>query len=1006
MTQPLDFQSIIFTLQKFWADQGCLIWQPYYSQVGAGTYNPATFLRVLGPEPWNVGYVEPSVRADDGRYGENPNRLQQHYQFQVILKPDPCNPQELYLKSLEALGIDSRQHDIRFVEDNWESPALGAWGLGWEVWLDGQEITQFTYFQQSGGIQLDPVSVEITYGLERIAMPLQRVRHFKDIRWNAEHLYGDMNMEGEQEHSRYYFDVADVERSRQLYSLYEQEANLALEKGLVLPAYDYLLKCSQTFNVLDTRGVIGVTERQALFSRMREVAHRVSEQYLEKRQHLEYPWLKDDTMSSLVGASVRRRKASEDMPTRPVLITTPQEFLFEIGTEELPASDLQSALAQLKERLPAMLDDLRLPHDEVIILGTPRRLVASVAGLAARQADRTQLVKGPPASRAFDAMGLPTKAAEGFAKSRGIDVKALEVREVDGGKYAVAEVTESGRPAVEVLSEALPKLIAAIKFDKPMRWNSSNVYFSRPIRWLLALLDGRVVPFEYAGVQSGSLTRGLRFLNPAEIEVKTTQEYFTALAAQGILLDPEIRRHSIADQVIRLAIEAGGSEKLDETLLDEVNQLVEAPTALRGAFEESHLRLPPEVLISVMKKHQRYFPAQTPEGRLLPVFIAVRNGDDQFLDIVTDGNEQVIRARYADAAFFIDQDLHHKLEDFLPRLGTLIFQTKLGSMLDKSKRIESLVEPLSSAVGGEDMDTVRRAAHLCKADLVSHMVVEMTSLQGLMGRYYALYSGETEAVAQAIYEHYLPRFAGDDNPRSPAALVIGLADRLDSLAGLFAAGLAPTGTRDPFAQRRTALGLVQALTAWDLDFDVRQGLALASEGLPVPSTLEIQKACLEFIAGRLRSFLVEQENYRYDVVDAVLAAQLHNPAGAVRAVKQLAPRVAQPDWATILPAYARCVRITRDQAQQFPLDPTALVEPAEKDLCQTLLKVEATPRRPGSMEDFLNAFLPVIPAISRFFEEVLVMADDPTLRANRLGLLQRITLLPKGVADFSYLEGF
>jgi glycyl-tRNA synthetase len=1006
MTQPLDFQSIIFTLQKFWADQGCLIWQPYYSQVGAGTYNPATFLRVLGPEPWNVGYVEPSVRADDGRYGENPNRLQQHYQFQVILKPDPGNPQELYLKSLEALGIDQRQHDIRFVEDNWESPALGAWGLGWEVWLDGQEITQFTYFQQAGGIALDPVSVEITYGLERIAMPLQRVRHFRDIRWNVEHAYGDLNMQGELEHSRYYFDVADVERSRQLYALFEKEAELALEKGLVLPAYDYLLKCSQTFNVLDTRGVIGVTERQALFSRMREVAHRVAEQYLEQRQRLEYPWLKDDKQSSLVGASVRR-KASQAMPTLPALFTTPQEFLFEIGTEELPASDLQSALVQLKERLPALLDDLRLPHSgEVIILGTPRRLVASVTGLAPRQADRTQLVKGPPANRAFDALGLPNKAAEGFAKSRGINVKDLEVRQMDGGKYAVAEVTESGRPAVEVLCEALPRLIASIKFDKPMRWNSSNVYFSRPIRWLVALFGGRVVPFEYAGVQTGAVTRGLRFLSPAEIEVKSSQEYFTSLSTQGILLDPEIRRHSIADEVIRLAVEAGGSPKFDETLLDEVNQLVEAPTALRGGFEKSYLRLPPEVLISVMKKHQRYFPVQTPEGRLLPCFIAVRNGDDRYLDIVTDGYEQVIQARYADAAFFIHQDLHHRLEDFLPRLGTLIFQTKLGSMLDKSKRIERLVEPLAGSVGAQDLATVRRAAHLCKADLVTHMVVEMTSLQGLMGRYYALHSGETEAVAQAIYEHYLPRFAGDSNPLSPAGLAIGLADRLDSLAGLFAAGLAPTGTRDPFAQRRTAFGMVQALTAWDLDFDLRQGLAMASERLPVPSTPEIQNACLEFIAGRLRSFLVEQENYRYDVVDAVLAAQQHNPAGVVRAVKELAARVAQADWPAILPAYARCVRITRDQPQPYPVDAMALIEPAEKELYQALLKIEETPRRPGSMDDFLAAFLPIIPDISRFFEEVLVMAEEERLRANRLGLLQRIVALPKGVADFSFLEGF
>jgi glycyl-tRNA synthetase len=263
MNHPLDFQSIILTLQRFWAEQGCLIWQPYYTQVGAGTNNPATFLRVLGPEPWNVGYVEPSVRPDDARYGENPYRLQQHYQFQVILKPDPGDPQEKYLRSLEALGIDPRQHDIRFVEDNWESPALGMWGLGWEVWLDGQEITQFTYFQQAGGNPLNPVSVEITYGLERIAMPLQRVRHFRDIQWSQDIKYGEVNYQGEFEHSKYYFEVADVDRLRQMYDLYESEARSALEQGLVLPAYDNVLRCSHTFNVLDTRGAIGVTERQA-----------------------------------------------------------------------------------------------------------------------------------------------------------------------------------------------------------------------------------------------------------------------------------------------------------------------------------------------------------------------------------------------------------------------------------------------------------------------------------------------------------------------------------------------------------------------------------------------------------------------------------------------------------------------------------------------------------------------------------------------------------------------
>ncbi len=1005
MTQPLDFQSLIFTLQRFWAEQGCLIWQPYYSQVGAGTNNPATFLRVLGPEPWNVAYVEPSVRPDDGRYGQNPNRLQQHYQFQVILKPDPGNPQELYLQSLHALGIDPRQHDFRFVEDNWESPALGAWGLGWEVWLDGQEITQFTYFQQSGGTNLDPVSVEITYGLERIAIAQQRVRSFRDIRWNSQIKYGEVNLQGEQEHSTYYFEVADVERLRQMYALYEAEALAAIEHGLVLPAYDYVLKCSHTFNVLDSRGAVGVTERQALFGRMRDLSRRVSELYLAQRQNLEYPWLSENGARTLAASQKTQASVAAPAP-KPTL--APADFLLEIGTEELPAADLRAALAQLEEHLPAWLDELRLEHGELRVLGTPRRLVVFVKNLAPRQPDRTSLVKGPPASRAFDALGVPTKAAEGFARSRGLETGDLQVREIDGGQYVVAEISETGRPASEVLAEALPKWIAAIKFDKAMRWNWTNTAFSRPIRWLLALHGAQPIPFAYAGVESSNTTRGLRFREPAETPIADPAAYFAALAAQNIVLDPVDRRQTIAEQVGRLMREAGGVIKLDQGNLDEVTMLVEAPTTLRGKFEGEHLNLPAEVLISVMKKHQRYFPVFSTSGRLLPCFIAVRNGDEQYLDIVTDGNEQVIRARFADAAFFTSQDLQHKLEDFLPRLGTLTFQSRLGSMLDKSQRIGQLVEPLFEILDVDEADAVsaRRAARLCKADLVTHMVVEMTSLQGIMGRDYALHSGESPAVAQAIFEHYLPRNPGDELPRSKAGLALGLADRLDTLAGLFAAGLAPTGTKDPFAQRRAALGLVQTLIGWDLDFDLSRGLALASQNLPIPTSPETQSACLGFITGRLRAFLIEQEGLRYDMVDAVLAAQAHNPAGAMRAVRELSQAVSAADWNTTLPAYARCVRITRDLQEQFSITPAAFADAAENALYEALLKAETAPRRQGSVADFLKAFLPMIPAINRFFEAVLVMAEDPGLRANRLGLLQRIARLPQGAADLSLLEGF
>ncbi len=895
MTEPMNFQSIIMTLQDFWAKKGCLIWQPYYTQVGAGTFNPATYLRVLGPEPWNVGYVEPSIRPDDGRYGENPNRMQMHYQFQVILKPDPGNPQEIYLQSLEALGIDLRQHDIRFVEDNWESPALGAWGLGWEVWLDGQEITQFTYFQQAGGILLDPVSVEITYGLERIAIALQQVSSFRDIQWSTELTDGDVNLQAEQEQSKYYFEEANIERLRQMYDLFESEAKNCIAKGLVLPAHDYLLKCSHTFNVLDTRGAVGVTERQAMFGRMREVARGVAETYLDQRRRLEFPWLKRDIeFEREVGfAAVQKTLAYRDEGKG----NAHAWMLLEIGTEELPAGDLSSALRQLQVRIPELLTDLRLPYRDARVLGTPRRLVVLVEDLASRQNDLEQVVKGPPENRAFGADGSPTQAAEGFARSKGLTIADLQIREIDGGRYVTALVREAGRPTLEVLAEALPGWIASLRFEKPMRWNHSNVVFSRPIRWLLALYgaegESHVIPFEYAGLSAGDSSRGLRFRQPLSQQIHTPKEYFDYLDGQGIVLDPSERLKSVSVQVKQLAAEAGGMIQDDLELLNEVSNLVEAPTALRGSFDSAHLNLPIEVLISVMKKHQRYFPVHLPAadgkaGELLPFFIVVRNGDRDWLDLVADGNEHVVRARFADAHFFVQEDLKKPLEEYLPRLSTLTFQTRLGTMLDKVHRIQALVEDIAAQLELDEtqLQTARRAAALCKADLGTKMVVEMTSLQGQMGRYYALKSGESEAVAEAVLDHYLPRYSGDQLAGSLPGLAVGLADRLDTLAGLFAANLAPTGNKDPFAQRRTALGLIQNLIAWDLDFDLQIGLKSAGEHQSIPVPPESQQIVLEFIIERLRNVLLEQGN-RFDVVDAVLSAQGKLPARAARAVNDV-----------------------------------------------------------------------------------------------------------------------
>jgi len=1004
MTPPLTFQQIVLRLQQFWADRGCLIWQPYAEKVGAGTMNPATFLRALGPEPWNVGYVEPSYRPADGRYGENPNRMQYFYQYQVILKPDPGDPQEVYLDSLYALGVRREEHDIRFVEDSWEAPALGAWGLGWEVWLDGQEITQFTYFQQAGGFALDPVAVEITYGLERIAMALQSVRSVWEVDWDGRRAYGDVLLQAEVENCRYEFEFADVEALQRMYDLFEEEARRCLEADLVVPAHDYVLRCSHTFNLLDARGAIGVTERATFFRRMRDLSRQVAHAYLEQRKHMEYPWLDEERVTVADAQLTGAVAASGAEPTQP---TT---FLLEVGTEELPTGDLASALQQLEELAPAALGEARLEYDDLRVLGTPRRLVVLVENLSPRQTAVEEVVKGPPADVAFDAHGQPTRAAVGFARKQGVAVDRLERREIDGGEYAAVVQRREGHLASEVLIEILPSLVGGLRFQQSMRWNATNVAFSRPIRWLVALLGEEVVPFQFAGVTSGRMSRGSRPAGSPALEVPQAEAYLDLMRLHEITVDPQQRRSAISARAEVLAQSVGGRVLDDEELLDEVSNMVEQPTPLLGRFEQEYLWLPPEVLIAVMEKHQRYLPVVDEEGALLPYFVTVRNGGEEHLDVVRRGNEEVIRARFADADYFYREDTEQPLEGFLDRLGTLTFHEQLGSMLDKTRRLERLVPGLAEKLGlsQEETETAVRAAHLSKADLTTRMVVEFTSLQGVIGQTYALRSDEPPTVAQAILEHYLPRFAGDRLPETRSGLVVGMADRLDSLAGFFALGLSPTGSADPYGLRRSALGLVMSLIEAGLPFSVCEGLSLASGLLPVEASPESTEMASEFIVGRLRVALRER-GFRYDVVEAVLAVRGDDPYRAYTGTVQLADWVERGDWPRILDNYARCVRIARGEEERLPLDPGLFAEPAEDALYSSWQEARARVEQDSAVDDFLSAFVPMVDVIDQFFAKesgVLVMAEDQALRENRLALLQHVAALADGIVDLSRLEGF
>jgi len=962
--------------------------------------NPATFLRALGPEPWNVCYVEPSVRPDDSRYGENPNRVQRHTQFQVVLKPDPGNPQELYLGSLEALGLDTGAHDVRFVEDNWESPVLGAWGLGWEVWLDGQEISQFTYFQQVGSVPCAPVSVEITYGLERIIMALQGVEHFKDIRYNDAVTYGELFMQNEIEQSRYNLDEANVADQRARFDLFEKEALAMLEKRLPVPAYDHVLKASHAFNVLDARGAVGVTERAEYFARMRKLARDCAALWVDRRQELGFPLGEVDPPAPPEGAATGAVEAA----------AAAEPFLLEIGTEELPPDEVDSAVAQLERAVPALLEGLKLPHGAVTVNGTPRRLAVEVEALATRQPDREERTRGPPAKAAFDAEGAPTKAILGFCKKNGAAVEDVErVPDAKGVEYCWVAVKEEGQAAGEVLGPALAQAAAKLAFRKSMKWDS-DATFSRPVRWLVALHGARPVPLAGLGLAAGGTSRGLRRgAQATPLPIGSAGEYRAAVEGCGIVLEAAARRDRIWRRAGELAAAAGGRvpEEAEGALLSEVANLVEAPTPLLGGFDPRFLELPKELLAMVMKKHQRYFPVEDAAGALLPHFITVANGAVD-VPTVRAGNEAVLRARFQDAEFFYRSDCAAGLAAFRPKLQGTVFHKELGTMLQKAERTEALVAPLAGLAGLEgDRETATRAAHLARADLATATVMEMTALAGFMGQHYAGEAGLPAEVGDAIFESVLPRHAGDRVARSGAGILVSLADKLDALVGLAAVGCLPKATADPFGLRRVALGVLQTLVANDVGMDLAAAVEAAATAQPVAIADEVRRDALQFLQRRLEQMLIDQ-GHRVECVRAVLAAKGANPAEAARFVAELDALVASNRFQSTMNAFSRPTRLTRgkDVDRSWAVNPDLFEQDEERALHGAYLEARERIAASGSLEEFLAGAEGLVAPLEGYMENVFVMAEDEGVRKNRLKFLSDVAALTEGVIDFAELPGF
>lgn len=691
-----------------------------------------------------------------------------------------------------------------------------------------------------------------------------------------------------------------------------------------------------------------------------------------------------------------------------------KDFVLEIGAEEIPARFIPQAMEDLARITSEKLEGARLSPASVKTYATPRRLVVYASGVPERQGDMVREVRGPAARVAFDENGRPTKAAIGFAKSQGVDPSQLVRRATAQGEYVFAVVTGVGLPAGEVLARLVPEIISSMSFPKSMRWGDREFRFVRPIRWILALYGSDVVNLEFEGQTSSRTSYGHRTLGPRTVDVKSAETYVEDLRSAHVIVDPDERRRIIVDQAETLAREAGGRLAMDEELLAEIVNIVEYPTAFLGRFEEEYLKLPKEVIITPMKDHQRYFPVEAADGRLLAVFVGIRNGGRDYLDIVRDGNERVLRARLQDARFFYEEDLKRPLFTRTEELKGIVFQEKLGTVYDKVERVAALVRIVAEEMGlsRPEAEVALKAAWLAKADLVTNMVKEFPELQGIMGRHYAIASGAPEDMAEAVFEHLLPRFFGDEMPKTGAGTALAIADKLDTLAGYFGLGLVPTGSADPFALRRQALGVVTILLEHDLDIDLEKLIDFAidrypAEGVFTRSRAEAKAGLVDFFLQRIRGVLLDR-GARYDVADAVLSAGALRVPSIMRRAEAVS-EVAREEWfgrtVTLYGRVANIVAKAGDAA--FELDPDDLAEPAERELYSAYESVRpevskvATGASAQGYVTALRALGRLEAPIDTFFTQVMVMAEDPKVRARRLALLRATRDLFLTVADLS-----
>lgn len=1042
-----NLQDFILALTSYWTDLGCIWSQPYDMPMGAGTFHPHTFLKGVGPEPWRAVYVQPCRRPVDGRYGKSTYRWQHYYQLQVILKPSPANIVDLFMKSLEAVGIELAGHDIGLLEDDWKGPTLGAWGLGWEVRANGQEVTQFTYFQQLGGLDLDVVSGEITYGTERLFMYSKGIKNGLEMPFNDNFTYGDIFYQNEYEFSHFNFKEADT---KELFQHFDKcEANVArlCEKNLVLPAYDYVLQASHTFNLLDARGAISVSERQRFIGRVRECARKCAVIYLQEREKLGFP------MQKRLDADSRQILTKRDEKPQAIAVRdetfsegkqrTFGNIVFELGVEEMPPSFQLAADKFLRSKVTEFLaaekdafvtdnsfaQSLKKMSFDVLV--SSRRLALIFREVPSHEPDKTLEIWGPAEKIAKAVGGGLTAAGEGFCRKNNIDPSSVSFKKKGDTEFLFAERKLVGRNVPMHLGECFKNWVSDIPAALKMKWLPPEISppFVRPVRWVLALADAEVIPLEMFGLKSGRRSAGQRILSPEFFEISDASQYLTSLKEKAVMVDHRERLSLLKGRSSELAASVGGRVVEDDSLLQKCVGLSESPDIFMGDFDKKYLNLPGRLVASVLREHMNYMSVQDQNGSLLPFYIGVANYKCKNPQEMIAGTQGVVVGRLDDGSFYYDTDLATPISEFRESLKAQMFQGGMGTLWDKTERVAKLSEDLVSLDNSTNEDSLLRsivqsAGEYSKADLKTGCVQEFPDeMQGLMGeilvRSQKTFGENSAVVAKAIGEHYMPLGASAPLPSTLSGCVVALADKIDSLAMFINSGADVKGNKDPFGLRRAAIAVLRLLgmdgdSAPRLNLQLKEVVCAALENLKAfgwKVGSDTEEKISNFIHARLKA--AWREEFDAGVVEAVNASAVAMPLQQVRKLVSVTTEAlrqkGEGSFAAAIAPYKRCRNLTQSlpQGASFEVEVAFFRSGEERELFETLQVIERTSDeqlKKGNFQEYLGTLAKVGGPLSKFFDAVMVNDSDAQLKTNRQALLLRIRALYEKVADFSQVQ--